>query len=198
MVISEPLSTREKILESALKLFSQKGYLGATTRQIANDAGIAEVTLFRHFPTKERLLEEVFQKYSFLPELRNILPKISDLEYREALFVLVKSFLNTLFLRKEMIKIMKSEMFRYPEHIIAFYQSFLDELYSTLAIYFTEKQQKGILKNFDPKLGGRALLGMVFSYFEIQEFIFNKDSGTEDYDRAINEFIEIFSRGTLK
>lgn len=197
-MIAEPLSTKEKILESALNLFSRKGYLGATTREIAKDAGVAEVTLFRHFPTKEKLLEAVFQRYSFLPELRNILPEISNFEYREALLMLVKSFLNTLFARKEMIKIIKSEMFTYPEHVIAFYQLFLDELYSTLAIYFEEMQQKGILRDFDPKLGGRALLGMVFSYFEVQEFIFNKQGDLKDYDRAINEFIEIFIRGTLK
>ncbi|MGE5799532.1 MAG: helix-turn-helix domain-containing protein, partial [Syntrophaceae bacterium] len=42
--------TREKILDASLRLFSDKGFLGATTRGIARRAGVAEVTLFRHFP----------------------------------------------------------------------------------------------------------------------------------------------------
>ena len=197
-MISETLSTKEKILESALRLFSQKGYLGAATREIARDAGVAEVTLFRHFPTKERLLEAVFHKYSFLPELKNILPEVSNLEYKEAISLIVKSFLNSLFLHRNMIKIMKSEMFTYPEQVIAFYQTFLDELYKTLAAYFENMQQKGHLRDFEPKLGGRALLGMIFSFFEVEELIFNKQGSQKDYDKAINEFIEIFIRGTQK
>ncbi len=197
-MISEPRSTKEKIMESALRLFSRKGYLGATTREIAKEAGVAEVTLFRHFPTKERLLEEVFNNYTFLPELKNILPEVSNLQYKEALLLIVKSFLNSLFLRKEMIKIMKSEFFTYPEHVTRFYQSFINELYSTLASYFDEMQNKGLLREFDTRLGARALLGMTFSYFEIEEFIFHKQGRQEDYEKAINEFVEIFMKGTLK
>jgi AcrR family transcriptional regulator len=197
-VVSEQLSTKEKILESALRLFSQKGYLGTATREIARDAGVAEVTVFRHFSTKERLLEEVFQKYSFLPDLKNILPEVSNLDYREALSIIVKSFLNSLFLRKEMIKIIKSEIFTYPEPVIAFYQTFLDELYKTLASYFENMQRKGHLREFDPKLGARALLGMIFSFFEVEECILNKEGSQKDYDRVIKEFIEIFIRGTQK
>ncbi|RMG73353.1 MAG: TetR/AcrR family transcriptional regulator, partial [Nitrospirae bacterium] len=41
--------TRKALLESALELISEKGYLGATTREIAMRAGVSEITLFRHF-----------------------------------------------------------------------------------------------------------------------------------------------------
>jgi len=191
-------STKKRILESALKLFSEKGYLGATTRAIAKDAGVAEVTLFRHFPSKENLLAEVLNSYSFLPELKNILPEIYSIKYEEALLLIVRSFLNSLFLRKEMIKIMKSEIFTHPERVTRFYQSFVDELYETLAIYFEDMQQKGILRDFDPKLGGRALLGMIFSYFEVEEFIFQRLGNQENYEKTIREFIKIFAKGTLK
>ncbi|MBE2888363.1 TetR/AcrR family transcriptional regulator, partial [Geobacter anodireducens] len=57
-------ATHERILETALGLFSTRGYLGATTREIARQAGIAEVTLFRHFPSKVKLLEEAITRYS--------------------------------------------------------------------------------------------------------------------------------------
>jgi AcrR family transcriptional regulator len=66
--------TREKILEAVLKLFSMKGYLGATTTEIAEKAGIAELTLFRHFTSKDKLFEEVMSVYSFLPALKGLLP----------------------------------------------------------------------------------------------------------------------------
>jgi len=48
--------TELKILESALKLFSEKGYDGATTRVIAADAGFTEMTLYTKFKNKQNLL----------------------------------------------------------------------------------------------------------------------------------------------
>jgi AcrR family transcriptional regulator len=51
--------TEQKILEAALKVFSEKGYKGATTKIIAEESGFSEFTLFRKFKSKENLLELV-------------------------------------------------------------------------------------------------------------------------------------------
>ena len=47
--------TRERILECARKLFSDKGFEQTTTRDIAEAARIASGTMFNYFPTKEAL-----------------------------------------------------------------------------------------------------------------------------------------------
>lgn len=49
--------TYERLLAAAFHVFSRDGLHGATTRAIAAEAGVNEVTLFRHFKTKEGLLE---------------------------------------------------------------------------------------------------------------------------------------------
>ena len=49
---------RERILEAAARIFGDHGYRGATTRLIALEAGVSEVTLFRRFGTKDALLRE--------------------------------------------------------------------------------------------------------------------------------------------
>jgi AcrR family transcriptional regulator len=49
------LETRRRILESARKLFNQKGFEQTTTRDLAEHAGIAIGTLFNYFPSKETL-----------------------------------------------------------------------------------------------------------------------------------------------
>lgn len=51
--------TEQKILEAALKLFSKKGYGGATTKLIAADAGFTEMTLFTKFKNKQNLFDQV-------------------------------------------------------------------------------------------------------------------------------------------
>jgi AcrR family transcriptional regulator len=54
--------TRERLLEAAARTFSQEGIQGATTRHIAREAGVNEVTLFRHFKSKEQLLGTVLER----------------------------------------------------------------------------------------------------------------------------------------
>jgi len=49
---------RERLLQAASELFSQRGYRGTTTRDVAEAAGITERTLFRHVPSKAALFRE--------------------------------------------------------------------------------------------------------------------------------------------
>lgn len=49
---------KEQILVAALKVFVEKGYNGATTQEIAKAADISEVTLFRHFTSKQEIFME--------------------------------------------------------------------------------------------------------------------------------------------
>jgi AcrR family transcriptional regulator len=50
---------RERILEAAARVYARHGFRGATTRLIATEAGVNEVTLFRIFGSKSALLEAV-------------------------------------------------------------------------------------------------------------------------------------------
>jgi AcrR family transcriptional regulator len=54
--------SRERILDAAARVYSKHGFRGATTRLIAAEAGVNEVTLFRTFGSKGALLEAVLEK----------------------------------------------------------------------------------------------------------------------------------------
>jgi AcrR family transcriptional regulator len=51
---------RTAILESALKLFTERGFHGTSTAQISKEAGVATGTLFNYFPTKEDLINSLY------------------------------------------------------------------------------------------------------------------------------------------
>lgn len=53
--------TRQRLARAALELFTTKGYHVTTTPLIAKKAGVAEGTIYRHFTTKQHLLNEVFR-----------------------------------------------------------------------------------------------------------------------------------------
>lgn len=190
--------TTDKILAAGLKTFSKKGYTASTTKEIAREAGLAEVTLFRHFPSKEKLFEEVINTNSFLPALKGILSEVINLPYEEALILIAGRFLENLYARKDLIRIMHSEIQKYPEKINKIYQTFIDEIFKTLASYFSRMQKKKLLTSFDSEYGARAFLGMFFSYFNMQEILLRKNYRYVDSDRIIKEFVAIFVRGTVR
>src|SRR5437764_5985585 len=55
------MDIRGRILDAAKKVYAQHGFRGATTRLIAAEAGVNEVTLFRTFGSKGALLEAVLE-----------------------------------------------------------------------------------------------------------------------------------------
>lgn len=55
------LDIRERILAAAARVYTEAGFRGTTTRRVAQEADVNEVTLFRHFGTKEALIKEALE-----------------------------------------------------------------------------------------------------------------------------------------
>lgn len=51
-----------KIIQASIRLFSRQGFAGTTTKQIAAQAKVNEGTIYRHFKTKENLIEAVLNR----------------------------------------------------------------------------------------------------------------------------------------
>ncbi|MGB4447249.1 MAG: TetR family transcriptional regulator [Cloacibacterium sp.] len=60
-MIEKELTTEEKILLSASKVFTEKGFAGTRTRDIAEEAGINLALLNYYFRSKEKLFEQVMK-----------------------------------------------------------------------------------------------------------------------------------------
>lgn len=57
--MTEP--TKQQLIDAALRVYAEGGFRGATTRRIAEEAGVNEVTLFRLFGSKAALIEEALR-----------------------------------------------------------------------------------------------------------------------------------------
>ena len=56
------MTVRDELLTAAARVYAEAGYRGATTRRIALAAGVNEITLFRHFGSKDALLREALTR----------------------------------------------------------------------------------------------------------------------------------------
>jgi AcrR family transcriptional regulator len=198
-MIMKKSDTNEQLLKATLKLISEKGYLGATTREIAHEAGVTELTLFRHFGSKERLFEELLKSYMFLPKLKELLPELEGLSCEKALILIAKRFLLTLKERRAVISILFSEVTTYPEKIKTVYNKFIDEIRATLSGYFVLLQDRGLLrKTISPEIAARVFLWILFSYFRSEE-IMRGGSGMSKrkLEKNVEEIVKIFMHGTV-
>lgn len=60
---------RNEILAGALAVFSEKGFEGASVKEIAQRAGVAPGLLYHYFESKEDILFATLERYAFVPEL---------------------------------------------------------------------------------------------------------------------------------
>jgi AcrR family transcriptional regulator len=84
--------TKRRILETAMKIFSNKGYNGTTTKEIAEAANLSEGTIFKYYKSKKNLLItgilEFLSKFGnklFVKSIDEILEKSEDLSFKEIL-----------------------------------------------------------------------------------------------------------------
>jgi len=78
---------QQKVLDSAIRLFSEKGYANTSTSEIAKEAGVAEGTIFRHYGTKDNLLLSII-----LPFIKDSLHVIAEDVFNDILSADIKKF----------------------------------------------------------------------------------------------------------
>jgi len=69
--------TKHKILKTAAKMFSERGYDKVTMREIARDVGINSASIYYHFPSKEDILKSLYRLYS--EQRRDNSPDLNEL-----------------------------------------------------------------------------------------------------------------------
>jgi AcrR family transcriptional regulator len=189
-------NTKEQLLKATLKLISEKGYVGATTREIAQDAGVTELTLFRHFKSKERLFEELLKSYSFLPKLKELMPSLEGLSCEAALEVIGIRFLLSLKERKSMVKIMYSEVTIYPDKIRSVYNKYIDDIRTTLAGFIDAQQRRGSLRTtMSSDMAARVFLWILFSYFRSEEIMRSSGMKKDVMEKQVREIVNIYMHG---
>ena len=188
--------TRQRILEAALQLFSERGYDGATTRAIASLAGVNEVTLFRHFGSKKSLFQAVLRNNSALPGLEFALRERLTGDYRQDLLILATQVLALLHARRKEILMLLAEAERRPEMLerIAFVPMQQRQMVSD---YLKWQMEQGHVRPLDPDLAAQGLLGMLLAYC-LGLNMLSGDLARMPLEEVAAQFVDLFVEGTRK
>ena len=163
---------RQQILDVASAMFARKGYQGTTTREIAEQAGINEALLFRHFPSKENLYWTLIEELCIARGRRDRIKRIlkwdgSDAEVFEGVAC---EFLTRTERDRELTRLLWFTALEKHELSARFFNSFVAEYLDALAGHIRGRMRRGAFRKADPLLAARSFLGMVVYHIQVQEF----------------------------
>jgi len=189
--------TMERILEAAAQVIADQGYAGATTKEIAEAAGVNEVTLFRHFGSKKNLLLAVVQRFSGVSGMESALAEQLTGDYRQDLTLIGRSFLEMMNQNRKSILVTIAESQRLPEirEVIAGPPT---DQRRMMGAYLRQQMERGVVRPLpDPELAGQAFLGMFFEY-SISQMLRPEDAPPPpSMEDVVSQLVDIFVQGTI-
>lgn len=190
----EPAKTRDRLIQAAIDVLAAKGIAGATTREIANVAGVSEVTLFRHFQNKEQLLDAVSQHITALQleTLKNQEEWTQDL--RQDLLHYAWIFNNMLEEHEALVRMFIGEAQRHPDEAMRVFQQAALVNREQLVNYLRKGVERGdVRSDVDLPLAVDLFTGMLLSGM-LRRYVAPILRGYER-DRYIEECVDLFVRG---
>jgi AcrR family transcriptional regulator len=187
--------TRQRILQAAAQVFAEKGYARATTRALADAAGVNEVTLFRHFGSKQGLFSAIIDAYAG-PALTTAMAERLTGDYRQDLLVMGGHVLSTLLERREAMRLMLCEAEHFPEVRQVMAEN-PRQLRRALAGYLRQQIAQGRVRPLHAEAAAQAFWGMFFAY-TISLWLLDEPLDPElSSEDLVAEFVDIFVEGTL-
>ncbi len=159
---------RLQILRKAMRLFSQRGFRGTTTKEIALAAGVSEAMVFRHFATKEELYSAILDHKACIHDELDPLQIVADAIKRKddravfegiALDALKQHDCDPEFQRLLLHSALE-------EHELAhmFWEKFVRRVYRSLGGYIRQRQRDGAIVKVEPLVIVRAFIGMIIHH----------------------------------
>lgn len=154
-----------QILREAMSLFSQRGFRGTTTKEIAAAAGVSEAMLFKHFATKHELYSAILDHKACVHDEMDPSQIVAEAVVRKddrAVFEgLALHALDQHECDPEFQRLLLHSALEQHELAQMFWEKFVLRVYQFLGGYIRERQRDGALLEMDPKIIVRAFIGMI-------------------------------------
>ena len=192
-------STKARLIEAALDLFAERGVTETTTKAVAERAQVNEVTLFRNFGNKYRLLLAVIQDSAVFAKLVHALvEKANDTgNVAEFLHEYAQESLHTLNKAPELVRSVVGEAGNYPvENRIALGKG-LDEANRYVAAYL---EQAIARENIDSDLTPEQIVNL-FNFSVVGYFVVESSTEGytywEDHENFLASLVSLFMQGAF-
>ena len=191
---------RTQIMEAATHVFARKGFHQTTMKEIAQEAGMAEGTIYLYFESKEDVLIAVLTQPTVSLFLEALGSVARGEEGDEALltrilrtgFELGQQYADYLRLFLSAIQMVGDEVRQ------EVYRRLDEQLGPVFQSYVRQRIADGAFRDLDPHIVSEALLGMWLVFIVTQEVLMAKHVAPVDFDAVTPVLVDLFLHGIVK
>jgi len=188
---------KKQIIDISMKLFSEQGFDGTSTRQIADAAGINEAIIFRHFKTKEDLywavLADRIERRGRNRRIKELLE--SDSDAGEVLAAMAEIMLDRTADDTAVTRLLFYSALRNRELSDRFFQTYANEKFELLTDFFSRRIADGRFRAVNPVVAARSFMGMIVYHYLVHELLGGERYRPLDSRELAHEVTDLFLGG---
>jgi AcrR family transcriptional regulator len=194
---------REQLCKIAMRLFSERGFRGTTTKEIASAAGVSEAVIFKHFANKDELYASILDHKACSHPMADPFAEIADkIEQKDDFGVFYGMALHALNHHKEdedFLRLMLHSALEGHDLARVFFENFITHVYNFLGNYIRQRQEDGAFRKTEPRVVVRAFMGM-FVHHSLNNILWDKEQKLLKIsnEEAAREFATILLQGIKK
>ena len=187
---------RQQILEAALKVFAEKGFKGATNKNITDEAGVTPGLIYWYFKSKEDLLFALLEERVKPGQFPLPLEHLTAFPPEHVVPMLAQYALSRLDNQDtiNLFKIFAGEAIR-SEQIRVLANSQINRIIDVLSGYLAAQMEVGQMRRDDPTLCAQTLLAGIFASIMRRRFFDDPQMLSYSKEQIVESVVGIFLRG---
>lgn len=189
---------REQIIDAAMRVFSQKGFMRATNKDIAQEAGITPGLIYHYFENKEAVLHALIEERSPIVVLRTLPPQMLELPPDVLIRHLLLQVLGIVEGEKfvQLIRVFVPEIIHNPS-MAGTATAILQQALSFISSYFTSKMERGELRRLDAAFAAQTLLGSLIGFVLRRQILHDPMALSYSHEQLVEHISDIVLQGLL-
>lgn len=194
--------TRVRILHAAAELFADKGFHGASLREIADKVGIRTPSLFYHFKSKRELYEAVLAMMFELE--RNLVGMGLAMEgdFKQRAENLVRLYAYHLAENRSLATIVQREMLDNPQDMARAGREYTLPMLGMLTNFVRDGQAAGVFRPVDPLHFVVSVIGMTAFYYRAAPMLMKQPPArvysAEGIEERVEHLLDVVRRSLFK
>lgn len=188
--------TQARILKAAQRLFARRGYDGTTTRDLAQAAGVAEGTLFRHFENKKAILVQVATQ-GWVELLTDLLTELSEMGSYKAIAQVMRRRMLRMHESADMLRVCFMEAQFHPDLREQIQSEVIVKMTDVAEAFFQTAMDRGIYRPMNPRTVAQVFLGMFMVAGFSRDTIMTEGSSPQALQEMAEGIADIFLNGVL-
>ncbi len=189
---------REQIIDAAMRVFAQKGFVRATNKDVAHEAGITPGLIYHYFESKEALLMAVVESRTPLKVIAAIPPEMLALPPEQFLPFIIKQILTVVEAENfvALLKVVIPEMLNSENPFFAHFAPVaIQRVFGFIGEYLEAQMQAGMLHQADTVLNTQILFGSIVGVVLRRQVLRDPVALTYSQEQIVSAITETFLHG---